>query len=121
MQIPFGFMKNPAGAAATWPFGTGGALTVLNGQTVDIFMNTTYDYSSIDVQLGGVLRINNVGNFNTCILGCSGNIIINGSVTQIRNFTTGGVYSNTDPLGNIFGYTVTQKNGGSGGTGGPWD
>lgn len=115
MVIPFSHFRKPS-----FVTGADGALVVLNGQTVDIAEGSVKHYSSIDVNVGGTLRITgNTGLWTE--IGCLGDCIINGTVIARAGYDgqathSGGTFSKVSAfgLGNL-SYTIAQANGGKGG------
>lgn len=104
-------------APQKWPYGALGDLHVLNGQVVQLFANTTYDYRSITVDAGGYLAIQPQQPGGWTIVGCHGPCVINGSILGRTAYGNGStlVWNATDPNGYFMTYTQTQAPGGSGG------
>lgn len=117
--IPFAFIKKFEPSIVS---GVDGGLIVLNGQTVDVVEGSVKQYSSIDIQTGGILRITgNTGAWTE--IGCSGNCIINGQIIARAGYDGqathgGGSFTKTSAFGmGALSYSVTQQNGGTGGNG----
>jgi hypothetical protein len=92
-------------------------LTILAGQTVNLPART-YQYSSINIQSGGTLVIDE--NSQTwCVLYCTGNVTIHGSIIFRKFYSTRDAISAVSPNGDVLTYTFKmQNNGGNGGYGG---
>jgi len=109
--------KKPSGGPVIPPFVTGadGALTILNGQTVNLTAGVIKQYTSVDIQAGGTLNIN--GSSMTQIL-VRDSFTVNGTIRQ--NGIESGTFSSsgTTVSGQPYSFTVTQMAGGAGGVGG---
>lgn len=123
-------------AAASWPSGADGALSI-DGTVVTLLAGSTKDYSSISIINSGELRIINDltisnGGETPTIIGCSGNCTINtgGKITANRNafaintpdqFPTTHTYSLAAPSGSQVAtpsFTTFFAAGGTGGVNG---
>lgn len=115
---PFSFLKNAATAGIIDP--VDGALVVLNGQTVDIPEGSVKQYSNIQIDSGGVLRITgNTGAWTE--IGCAGDCIVNGQIIARAGYPgqathSGGTFTKTSAFGlGSLSYSITQRAGGNGG------
>jgi hypothetical protein len=103
--------------------GINGALSIANGQTVNILEGGTYQYSSINIAAGGTLQIIGTAGGWTEI-GCQGNCAINGTIivrAGLEGESTSGVGTFTKTSAFEIGtlsYTLAQAAGGAGGAGG---
>lgn len=102
--------------ALSWPSGADGALVISSGETVFLPAGSVKDYSSIQIDASGELRIEEGSAWT--IIGCAGNCAINGDVYAVSN-PSDGTFTATAPDGTALSYTVTCGAGGVGGdTGG---
>ena len=99
-----------------WPYGSDGSLTIINGQTIQLTAGSIKDYTNLTINTGGILEITgSTGAFT--YIGCSGNLVMNGSI-YARESTFTGYIGGTAPDGRALTYTIAQNAGGTGGNGG---
>jgi hypothetical protein len=103
--------------------GADGNLTIAAGATVDVAEGSVKQYNSINIAVGGTLRITGGAGAWTEI-GCKGNCVIDGTILvqtglNVPATHSGGTFTKTSAfgLGNL-SYTIDQALGGSGSTGG---
>jgi len=116
--IPFAFLSPFSSGVVS---GADGDLVILNGQTVDVVEGSVKQYNSITINTGGTLRITGSTGAWTEI-GCKGNAVINGTIIARAGYDGqvthgGGTFSKTSAfnLGTL-SYSITQANGGNGGS-----
>ena len=106
-----------------WPSGRDGPLMVVSGQTLTISANARRDYSSIDIERGGTLAIDEGAGWT--MIGCAGDARVDGRLLATLDAPRAGVGSNIEgryrdvaPDGQALEYTIVQSRGGRGGNGG---
>jgi hypothetical protein len=115
--FPFSFLKRVLGAnAPAFATGSDGALTVLNGETVDIPNGATRQYTTLDVQAGGTLRV--LGGTSLTQIICQVSCNIDGQILHQGVENNGSSINTTTISGLPFVASITQRLGGRGGRGG---
>lgn len=99
--------------AVSFPNGSRGALLVTNGQTRTILAGGVYDYSSIEVQVGGTLVIDATLTPELTQIYCTGNLINNGTIIG-RRIGNGGTFSRITTVGESISFSISQSSGGRG-------
>lgn len=97
-----------------WGDGSSGALVVTNGQTVNLSLNTKHQFTSIDVQAGGVLSTTSSSGAVMYLL-CQGNCHIDGSVLLNGKVAYGQSASSVTLDGTTYN-SPSCANGGAGGS-----
>lgn len=95
-----------------WPLGSGGDLTVLNGQTVNLTTGV-YDYANVTIEQGGTLTVG-----SHVIIGCRYDFKCSGVVNG-NGSNSGGTFNLVHPIYGSTSYIPAAYNAaGSGGAGG---
>lgn len=116
MTFPFAFWA-PQGPSPVWPLGSDGALHITTGNTVTLSPGTTYDYSSITIDVGGTLNVSEYYG-DPVIIGCSGNFILNGTLAYNNSDGYNVYWDVFAPNGQEFSYSTSSGlGGGYGGNG----
>jgi hypothetical protein len=115
--LPISILNKKVSGGGVPPFfpPSEGDLIILNGQTVTLTAPTNKAYTSIDIQSGGTLNI--TGNGNIAEIYCSGTFNVDGTILCRATERNGYSYAGTTSSGFNYGYTATQRNGGTGGKG----
>src|SRR5436190_16195582 len=67
-----------ANRRATWPSGADGALVIKSGETAQMVAGMLLDFSSVDIQSGGILEI--LPGSGWTIIGCAGDFNLRGTI-----------------------------------------
>lgn len=95
-----------------WPLGSGGNLTVLNGQTTNLTTGV-YDYANVTIEQGGTLTVG-----SHVIIGCRYDFKCSGVING-NGSNTGGTFNLVHPIYGSTSYTPAAYNtAGTGGAGG---